>query len=171
MSGPANPGDRRSAAGRTRLPLLARLCEAETGPGVREEAFVSTSDALDALRTAVRRDVECLLNARRRRLPLPPHLKELQTSLLSYGIPDPISGAFSVPALRDDLLVEIERTLERFEPRLAEIAVTMVEDRGDMSNLMRMRVNAVLRADPLPEAVSFETRLDTVSRDITVREA
>lgn len=171
MSAPSNPGDRRSTTVRPRLPLMARLCEAEGGPGVPDEAGMSMTDALDALRTAVRRDVEALLNARRRRLPLPAHLKELQTSLLNYGIPDPISGAFSIPELRDDLILEIERTLQRFEPRLAEIAVTLAENKGDVSNLMRMRVNAVLRADPLPEAVTFETRLETVSRDITVREA
>jgi type VI secretion system protein ImpF len=171
MSGPAHSGDRRSSPARARLPLLARLCEAETGPAVAEASFVSTSDALDALRTAVRRDVEALLNARRRRMPLPAHLRELQTSLLNYGIPDPVSGAFSIPSRRDELIREIERTLQRFEPRLTEITVTLAQEQDEATNLMRMRVSAVLRADPIPEPVTFETRLETVSRDITVREA
>ena len=33
-----------------------------------------------------------------------------------------------------------------------------------------MKVDAVLRADPVPEAISFETLLDPVTRDISVRE-
>jgi type VI secretion system protein ImpF len=170
MSGPSNPTDRRAPAQRPRLPLLTRLCETEARAG-GDSPFVSSSDALEALRVAVRQDLEALLNARRRRRPLPDHLKELQTSLLNYGIPDPISGTYSVPHLRDELVREIERTLQRFEPRLTEVQVTLAHDQDDATNLMRMRVSAVLRADPIPEPVAFETRLETVSRDITVREA
>jgi type VI secretion system protein ImpF len=33
-----------------------------------------------------------------------------------------------------------------------------------------MKVEAVLRADPVPEPVSFETLLEPVTRDVTVRE-
>ncbi|GGH20252.1 type VI secretion protein [Alsobacter metallidurans] len=169
MSQSLNPSERRSAAPRPRLPLLARLCEAEGGAS--DAAFVSSFEALEALRTAVRRDVEALLNARRRRRPLPSHLRELPSSILNYGIPDPVSGAYSIPGLRDELVREVERTLQRFEPRLTDVTVALSQDRDDTSNLLRMRVTAVLRADPIPEPVAFETRLETVSRDIVVREA
>jgi predicted component of type VI protein secretion system len=34
-----------------------------------------------------------------------------------------------------------------------------------------MKIDAVLRADPVSEQVSFETQVEPVSRDVTVREA
>ena len=34
-----------------------------------------------------------------------------------------------------------------------------------------MRVEAVLRADPVPEPICFETLLDPATRDVAVREA
>ncbi len=169
MSAGGPPAGRKAAAQRARLPLLARLCDA--GQGSADQPVTSSTEALDILRQAVRRDVEALLNARRRRRPLLGHLRELSTSLLQYGIPDPISGTYAIPELRDELVRDIEATIRRFEPRLQEVTVTVTEDREALGGTLRMRVNAVLRADPIPEAVTFETRLETVSRDITVREA
>ena len=68
----------------------------------------------------MRRDLEALLNARRRRLPLPPELGELATSPLGYGVPDPTAGALPRTDRREALVREIEATIRRFEPRLSE---------------------------------------------------
>lgn len=70
---------------RLRLPLLDRLLDTETE--------LSRDAAVEVLRAAVRRDMEALLNARRRRLPLPPGLTELVVSPLGYGVPDPPPAA------------------------------------------------------------------------------
>ena len=161
------PGARKGGL-RAQLPLLDRLLHAE--PGAIEGPPPTAAQALEQLHAAVRRDMEALLNARRRRRPLPPLLKELPTSLANYGIPDPTSGAYAVADLRDALVAEVELTIRRFEPRLTQVRAALTGDLEDMGSTLRLKVDAVLRADPVPEPVSFETLLEPVTRGVTVRE-
>ena len=111
----------RGGSPRAQLPLLDRLLDAD--PGASEMPTPSTAEALERLHTAVRRDLEALLNARR-----------------------------------------------RFEPRLTKITVTLIGEQDGLGGTLRLKVDAVLRADPIPEPVSFETLLEPVTRDVTVRE-
>ncbi len=164
-TGPAGP---RNTPQRARLPLLDRLLDAD--PGAPEMPPPTVAEALEKLHIAVRRDLECLLNARRRRQPLPAQLLELSSSLINYGIPDPSSGTYAVPELRAALVREVEATIRRFEPRLENISVVLVGEDDELGGTLRMKVEAVLRADPVPEPVSFETLLEPVTRDVTVRE-
>jgi type VI secretion system protein ImpF len=166
--GPTIPGARRDRPPRVQLPLLDRLMQASTSAS--ESLAPSASEALQRLRVAVLRDLEALLNARRRRVPLPAHCTELGNSLLTYGIPDPASGAYMVPDVRAALAAEVEATIRRFEPRLARVSVTLQGDVDALDGTLKLKVDAVLRAEPVPEAVSFETLLEAVTRDITVRE-
>jgi type VI secretion system protein ImpF len=146
--------------------LLDRLLDAD--PGAAE---MPSPTAAEALHFAVRRDLEALLNARRRRRPLPALLSELTSSVANYGIPDPASGAYTVPEMRVALAREVEATIRRFEPRLTKVSVSMVGPDDDVGGTLRLKVDAVLRADPVPESISFETLLEPVTRDVTVREA
>lgn len=168
MSGSRPGGASRNPVQRARLPLLDRLLDAD--PATPEPPPPSAAVALDILRAAVRRDLEAVLNARRRRRPLPPQLEELPASPLGYGIPDATSGAYAVPERRQALAMEVEATIRRFEPRLMAVHVTLIEDEENLGRALRLKVEAVLRADPVPEPVSFETLLEPVSRDVTVRE-
>jgi type VI secretion system protein ImpF len=163
--------DSRSRSGglqRAQLPLIDRLLDAD--PDAPEVPLPTAAEALERLHLAVRRDMESLLNSRRRRRPLPSNLNELPTSILSYGIPDPASGAYAVPDLRAALVRDIESTIRRFEPRLTKVVVSLVGEDEGFGETLRMRVDAVLRADPVLEPVSFETLLEPVTRDVTVRE-
>ena len=163
------PAGSRGGTPRAQLPLLDRLMDAD--PGAAAMPTPTVAEALERLHAAVRRDVEAVLNARRRRRPLPALLSELTTSIANYGIPDPASGAYAVPELRAALAREVEATIRRFEPRLIQVSVALVEEDDDLGGPLKLKVDAVLRADPVPEAVSFETLLEPVSRDVTVREA
>jgi type VI secretion system protein ImpF len=147
------------------LPLLDRLLDSGA-----EASTLSAADALERLRAAVRRDLEALLNARRRRRPLPRLLSELPSSIIGYGVPDPVSGTYSVPDLRATLAREVEATIQRYEPRLTRVSVELTNSNDPLGGTLRMKVGAVLRADPVPEQVSFETLLEPITRDITVRE-
>lgn len=158
----------RGPAHRARLPLLDRLLDAD--PGAREPPPPSAAMVLEMLHHAVRRDLEAVLNARRRRRPVPAALEELVVSPLNYGIPDATSGAYAVPARRQALAREVEATIRRFEPRLMSVRVELVGADDELDRALRLKVDAVLRADPVPEPVSFETLLEPVSRDVTVRE-
>ena len=165
--GGAPPAARRRVL-RAQLPLLDRLLDAD--PGASEPPPPTASEALERLHSAVRRDLESLLNARRRRRPLPPLLGELPSSLVNYGIPDPAAGAYALPEMRLARAAEVEATIRRFEPRLAKVSAALAGETDDMGGTLRLKIDAVLRADPVPEPVSFETLLEPVTRDVTVRE-
>src|SRR4051812_37660853 len=67
--------DNAHGSGRIRLPLLDRLLDAD--PAAPVDPPVTVQYAVELLRQAVRRDLETLLNARRRRVPLPAGLAAL----------------------------------------------------------------------------------------------
>jgi type VI secretion system protein ImpF len=154
---------------RVRLPLLDRLIDAD--PDAPRDPPLTSAYALDILRAAVRRDLEALLNARRRRVPLPPDLPELASSPLGYGVPDPTAGSFTQEDRRAALAREVEATIRRFEPRLSHVTVQLQKlDRELLDRSLRVRIDAVLRTDPVPEQVSFETVVRPTTLDVTVRE-
>jgi type VI secretion system protein ImpF len=149
-----------------RLPLLDRLLDqpADWRP--------TQVQAIDLLRAAVRRDLEDLLNARRRRLPLPSGLALLPLSPLGYGIPDPTAGSFTDEASRTALVEDVERTIRQFEPRLDRVSVTLTDSGGELlDRSLHLRVEALLRTDPLPEQVAFETIVHAASLNVTVRDS
>ncbi len=169
MSGARGPATPRGAVPRARLPLLDRLLEPEAGQ--TDGTLISASAAEDLLRDAVKRDLEALLNARRRRRPLPARHRELVVSPLNYGLPDPTSGAYAIPERREELAREVELTLRRFEPRLRVETVLLLEDAdGDLARTLRVKVRGVLQADPVVQEISFETLVEPVTRDVVVRE-
>jgi type VI secretion system protein ImpF len=153
---------------RVRLPLLDRLLESESTGSA--DATLSPNAALDILRGAVRRDLEALLNARRRRWPLPATAPELPDSLLGYGIPDATSGSYALPEKREELARDVERVIRRFEPRLAQVRVTMRDSENELDRTLRLRIDAVLRAEPISEPVVFETVIEAVSHEVAVAE-
>lgn len=168
MSSAGSSSRGRDGPRRPRLPLFSHLLE--SGAGTQDATSANPSEALGILREAVRRDLEALLNARRRRLPSDPGLTEVVSSIAGYGIPDATSGAYAVEEAREALVRDVELTIRRFEPRLTNVVVTMLPDTDSFGRSLRMKVDAVLRVDPLPEPVTFETLLEPVSRDVDVRE-
>lgn len=148
------------------LPLLDRLAAEADGQAVPGGA----PRGLEALREGVRRDLEALLNARRRRWPLPEGLEELPLSLLAYGIPDATAGCFADPVRRAGLAEEVERTIRLFETRLvrAEVAETTA---GDLDRALRLRIDAEIRADPEPEPIALETVIEAITHAARVRDA
>ena len=166
MSGRVGPGGRSSAV-RVQPPLLDRLID--EAPDQERDPPVSVADAMATLRRSVRRDLESLLNARRRWRSWPRSLTELGVSPVGYGIPDFGSGAFNDPRRREELRVEIEETIRRFEPRFLSVRVHLVDSRERLESTLRLRIDAVLHAEPAPEAVTFDTVIDPTTDDVTVR--
>lgn len=141
------------------MSLLDRLAEGD-----------DSRPTLARIRQAVRRDLECLLNARRSWLPLEQGGRELQTSVLGYGLPD-----FTVMDLGTDdgrqwLCDEVRDTISRFEPRLTRIQVTMRDADTPLDRQLRLRIDAVLLVDPVPEPVSFDSEVEPVTLAVTLQE-
>ncbi|HEX3400046.1 MAG TPA: type VI secretion system baseplate subunit TssE [Acetobacteraceae bacterium] len=166
MSGRAGPGGRGTTA-RVQAPLLDRLID--DAPDQERDVPSSAGDSMIALRNSVRRDLEALLNARRRWRSWPTRLTQLATSPMGYGIPDFASGAFSDARRREELRLEIEDTIRRFEPRFLSVRVQLIDNKEHLETMLRLRIDAVMHADPAPEAVTFDTLVDPTTDDVVVR--
>ena len=159
-------GTWRGERGRAQLPLLDRLIDAE--PDRPEDPAMSASAALAALRASVRADLEALLNTRRRWRSWDPALTQLEQSPIGWGLPDFAGGAFNDARRREALRREVELCIRRFEPRFASVSVTLSGPAEELSATLRLRIDALLHAEPAPEPISFQTLLDANTTDFTV---
>ncbi len=151
MSGRGGPANRQPA--RVQAPLLDRLMDDALDQ--ERDPAVSATDSMVALRNSVRRDLEALLNARRCWRSWPAHMTQLATSPIGYGMPDFASGAFSDAHRREELRQEIEGTIRRFEPRFLSLRVNLVEAPDRLDTTLRLRIEAVMHAEPAPEFDHF----------------
>lgn len=154
-------------ATRAAAPLLDRLLDAH--PEHQADRVATQAATVAALRNAVRRDVEALLNARRPWRSVPDRFAMLRVSPLGYGIPDFTAGGFNDRAQQEALRAEIETTIRRFEPRLAQVQVELTDAPSPLSATLTLRISALLRVEPEPEQVVFDTMLDTTTADVVLR--
>ncbi len=159
-------GEVKRSGPRALLPLLDRLMD--DSPDQERDAPMSASEVLSVLRASVRRDLEALLNGRRRWLSWPAELKELASSPIGFGIPDFTSGAMNEGGRRELLRLEVEATIRRFEPRMASVKVSIVESENEYESTLRLRIDALLHADPAPEPVAFDTTVDSTTAEVFV---
>ena len=147
--------------------LLDRLLD--DAPAQSQEPMPSRSQNVRGLKASVARDLEALLNTRRETLEeLDADWVETKTSLLTYGLPD--FTAFSLLGEKDR--ARIRRTLEEaiaiFEPRLERVHITLDAPR-EHDRALRFRVDGLLRVDPAPEPVTFDTVLQLPSQQYVVK--
>src|SRR5262249_42089142 len=116
MSGRGSRDSERGAAPVARLSLLDRLRDLE--PDQQRGPPLSPTESIAAVRHSLRRDLEALLNTRRRWRSWPEGYTELEVSPVGYGISDFSAGAFNDPQRRERLRSDVEQTIRRFEPRL-----------------------------------------------------
>lgn len=141
-------------------PLLDRLVDED--PRVREEGTIPYAQAVRRLRVALRRDLEWLLNTRRTIVTPPEWCTELPYSLFHYGLPDLTSYSMSNPNDQDRLASMIEQAVTTFEPRLMNVAVSMLNAKGG-ARVVKFQIEGYLRIEPGPERIQFDTTLDLAS--------
>jgi type VI secretion system protein ImpF len=107
----------------------------------------------------VRRDVENLLNTKNFASVTLPQQKELEHSLLMYGLPDFTALSTKSSAVRDQLRSEVEKAIRCFEPRLTNVIVRVEQGLQEERNIA-FKITGLLMVDPAPEPVVFDTRLD-----------
>ena len=147
--------------------LLDRLIDLD--PTSSTERPMSWARSVAALKESVRLDVEWLLNTRRIAEPAPDRLEELQNSVYHYGLPDITSLSADAPETRSLLARMIESTVDAFEPRLADVKVT-VEDTGEGAKReLHFTIEGLLRMEPSPEQIMFDTVLETTTCKFEVK--
>jgi type VI secretion system protein ImpF len=72
---------------------------------------------------------------------------------------------------REALCREIELAIRRFEPRLTNVAVRLLDRADTMDPVLRVRIEGILMNQSEEEAVGFETLLDATTTDMVVRPA
>lgn len=121
-----------------------------------------------AMEELVRRDLENLLNTRWRCLSWPPGLVELEQSLVNYGIPDFSAVSFGDPVKQHDLRRILELAVKRFEPRLRNARVLLVDRGGRQDRLLHFKIEAELADGVERRLIAYETALDPASTNFRV---
>jgi type VI secretion system protein ImpF len=149
------------------LSILDRLID--EAPDKLTDRPLSYAETLDALRRSVRRDLEALLNTRRRWRSWPANYSELAVSPVGYGIADFSSGAFNDPHRREWLREEVEQAIRRFEPRLVRLRVMLMDPNDELEATLHLRIEGLLRTEPAPDPIAFDTLVDAATAEILVK--
>jgi len=118
--------------------------------------------SLKVIRANVRRDLENLLNAKVPWQTWPECYRELDNSLVNYGLQDFSSMAVGSLEGRQLLCQKVADAIKRFEPRFIEVEVATVDNEQPLDRILRLRINALLYADPEPEYISFDSEVEPV---------
>jgi type VI secretion system protein ImpF len=158
---------------KTDQPLLPSVLDRllDDNPGVSRDVDRSRHQVLTELKQAVRRDLENLLNTRRRCLAPPPHLKELEQSLVAYGIPDFTGANMGAAETREQFRRMLETVIRTYEPRFKTVKVFLLDNVEPLDRTLRFRIDGLLYAEPAPEAVVFGTSLEPVTGSVQVKGA
>jgi type VI secretion system protein ImpF len=139
-------------------------------PKEQQESQLQQAFDLHRLKHAVARDIEALLNSRN--VDLDEELErfpQARNSMLDFGITDLSSLSLLDPGDRAFLRDKIRLTVERHEPRLGRIRVTLDAPTGT-ERMLRFRVDAVLKVLPSRPPVSFDATLQLSSNSCQIRE-
>lgn len=149
--------------------ILDRLIDNE--PNLAENPQVDQHQQLKELRNSVLRDLINLLNTRIRIIQPDDEYRELNLSLLNYGLPDLATVNISDKIKRKAFTERLESLLMNFESRFKSVSVNYLENADILDRTLRFRIDATLYADPSPEIVIFDSVLDPVSHSVNIEES
>lgn len=141
--------------------ILDRLTDVEEWPATRAQSVRFFRDAL-------KRDLEWLLNTRQPPMPEITAYPIARGSMLNFGLPDITALGLSSAADHRQLRLAIEACLRHFEPRLMNPRVTL-EESDSTDRRLRFHIDGIMKLDPAPEEISFDTVLEISSGEYKVR--
>lgn len=156
----------RGAEPTVRLSVLDRLTDAEGG---EVDGFSNWESSVDGLKQSLVRDLEWLLNTRRIAEPAPDYYGEVVRSVYNFGLPDISSRSADSVDAQQLLLRDIEESIRVFEPRLTDVRVHLRPNAEEGARQARFVIEAMLRMEPNPERVVFDTVLETPTGKFFVR--
>ena len=143
--------------------VLDRLIDPDSGGTAWRRGY-----GAEEMIEAVQRDLEHVLNTRQTHMGLPEAFTEVHNSIVTYGLPDFTSLKAVTPQQREDIGRLIATIITRFEPRLSDIRVSLVDAGDSKMPTIRFRVDARLSVDPSPE-VAFDTILELTSGHYSIK--
>jgi type VI secretion system protein ImpF len=151
---------------RTPASILDRLLDPRQS---FDQTTSAAADAVSALRVALRRGTEALLNSREPWRSIPARFVSLRTPTLSYGLIDFAGGILSEPHEKERPRSEIGTAITRFEPRLTAVNIEHIAGPSPLEAVLACSISAVLQIDLVPEPITFDTTVDTTTSDIGLR--
>jgi len=135
--------------------ILDRLIDPESAG-----SSIITGYSVSQMYDAVMRDLENLLNSTHSFGQLPAEFPETRNSIVLFGLPDLASIEAISTEQRAAIGTVIKKSVERFEPRLRNVRVSMLKAEANVVNRsVQFRIDARLAVDPAPD-VAFDTILD-----------
>ena len=151
-----------------RASILDRLMD--DTPLVTTESMAETYLDMTRYKQAVARDLESLLNSRRvdfeERIEA---LPQARRSILTYGITDLSSLSLLDPGAQAHLRSQLKTAIERHEPRLSRVRVSLDAPQG-RDRQLRFRVDAVLTVHPQKPPVVFDAMLQITTNTYRISE-
>jgi type VI secretion system protein ImpF len=147
--------------------ILDRLID--EAPEQAREAPTTSHQFLRDLRQSVRRDIENLLNTRQRFVAAPEGAGELALSVYAYGVPDVAGANLSSKRRRAELLRTLEGVIKSHEPRFKSVKLSAQLDEDPLGRSLHFKIDALVHAEPAPEPVQLDSRVEPVSRAFQVR--
>ena len=146
------------------LSLLDRLTEANHSSS---DLDPHSLQYVRALKQSLCRDLTDLLNTRRAAEDFDPSLEHATNSLLTFGVVDFTSLNLTSAVDRERVRCSVERAIRQFEPRLTGVTVAL-EEVNASNPVLRLYIEAAMKAGSSREPVSFTATLSRSSRRITV---
>jgi type VI secretion system protein ImpF len=128
----------------------------------------SRARSIRQLKASLRRDLEWLLNSRRRPDAAGKEFREVEKSLFNYGLEDVTSMSWVSYKDRISLTKMIEQAVAIFEPRISRIKVVSLDSTPGAKHVLRFQIEGLLDMDPAPELITFDTVLQLSSGEYQV---
>lgn len=144
--------------------LIDRLIEhPESGRG--DEAF-----SVARLREGLRRDLQALLNTRRRMLSWREEWEELDRSLVNYGLSDFTNDSLASIDFRAEFIDHVESVVRRLEPRISAFDVSLLNNPDPLDRTLRFRITGVVVLGSERQELAFDSHVDPVTGGVVMRD-
>lgn len=138
----------------SRVLLFDRLIDED--PAQSKEPYPFRLYSKEQLIESIARELSRLLNTR---CPLPKEHRDMDRTVLDYGLRDFSSLFAASPTDRDMLAREIEDAIEVFEPRLHEVSIIWSDPSNGKQQQLAANIQAKMQLGNLMEPVSFPVLL------------
>ena len=149
--------------------VLERLIDRE--PDAKQEPAPTRSQSVRLLKVSVRRDLEWLLNTRQNPEAVSDEYPEVAKSLFNYGLPDFSSIEFRQSQRSGEASEALWRIRSASSnPGSNRLVWCPCRRDGSLSNrTIRFQIEGLLKMDPAPEQVTFDTVLQLSSGEYQIR--
>jgi type VI secretion system protein ImpF len=157
---------------RTQQPVLPSLLDRliDDDPMQVKDASKPVSTLLKDIKANIRRDLENLLNTRIYNQTDIDGYKELDKSVINYGLPDFSREQLEAEDNHHVLTNMVEIVIDRYEPRFKRVQVEINPIGDEHERTLYLKISAVLMVEPDSIPLIFDSRIRTVDRSLKLRE-